>query len=236
VTRDTPGFSVREYGDAAVLVDIGPGSRTERWALAHALARDIRERRPPGVIEAMAAFDTVYVAYDPVATDAEQVEGALAGLPRGGGTKAEGRRFTIPVVYGGEFGPDLTSVASELGLTDEALVALHTDGDWTVRFLGAPVGAPMLEGPPLPGRVARCRQPRTRIPAGSVAVSGEQCVIYPTVCPGGWRLIGRTPVRLCDNGRGPAGWYQPGDSFRFRAVPAEQWDALPDEAAAEPVR
>jgi allophanate hydrolase subunit 1 len=124
-------------------------------------------------------------------------------------------------------------VAARLGLADGEVVALHSGFDLTVRCLGAPAGAPMMDGPPFPGPVPRLPSPRTRVDPGSVAVAGRQAVICPMPSPGGWPLLGRTPVRVLDLHRDPITAYRPGDTFRFLPIAPRQWDEYADMTLAD---
>jgi KipI family sensor histidine kinase inhibitor len=137
-------------------------------------------------------------------------------------------------VYGGEHGPDLRIVAEQLGLTEREVVELHTGADLKVRCLGAPVGAPMMDGPAFPVPVPRLASPRTSVPPGSVAVAGRQAVICPMRSPGGWPLLGRTPLRVLDLESESLTAYRPGDTFHFVPIAPDQWDeydGLPLEAS-----
>lgn len=217
-----PQFVCHEYGDAAVLVDVVAESYEDRWRATQNLGCALREAGLPGLVDVVATYQNVVVSYDPLAADRESMLDAIAGLggkPRIARTPS---RFVVPVVYGGKSGPDLDEVASELGLDPGAVVELHTASDWTVRFRGSPVAAPFVDGPRLPAPVARRREPRVSVPAGSVAISGYQSTIYSASSPGGWRLIGRTPVALFSL-ETPHVAYLPGDSIRFMPIDASEW-------------
>lgn len=192
------------YGDAALLVTAVRGTAEDRWRTVHRLAGPVR--RLAGVSDVVPAYDTLLVEFDCARTTFEQVaHGVRAARPTP--DAAAPVTFHLPVVYDG---PDLGQVATQLGIPAAEVVRLHTAATWTVRFRGAPAGAPMLDGSPFPGPVSRCPVPRVRVAPGSVAVAGRHCVIYPVASPGGWRLIGRTPVRLRELG------HRPGDLLRFR--------------------
>jgi len=222
----TFGLDITPYGDSALLVRAAPGSRERRWRTVQRLADAVQSDAVPGVRDLVATYDCLLVEFDCGRTDHDAVAGAVRrAATRVGddGPVVPPRRFRIPVLYGGEHGPDLPEVADQLGLTADEVVRRHAGTEWVVRFLGAPVGAPMLDGSPFPSSVSRCPRPRTRVPAGSVAVAGAQAVIYPVASPGGWRLIGRTPLRLVDVARRPHVPYRPGDRFQFVPVPEASW-------------
>ena len=143
----------------------------------------------------------------------------------------EPRSFSIPVCYGGEHGPDLDDVAEVLDLTPDEVIALHTAQPFVLRFVGSPVTALFVEIPDLPAEIPRVASPGSGSPPGSVALSGRQSMIYPVPSPGGWRLIGRTPLRLFDVADPDLVPYRTGDLVRFVAIGADEWD---DHAGRRP--
>ncbi|MFD9891048.1 allophanate hydrolase subunit 1 [Amycolatopsis sp. NPDC059027] len=216
-------LDIKPYGDSALLVRPGEGSA---WHTVQSLADALDASGVTGLCDLVATYDSLLVAFDCVRTGHHELANrirCLADTLENPDVPRVFQRFEIPVGYGGEHGPDLADVAGELGLSEDEVARLHSGAEWVVRFLGAPAGAPMLDGSPFPGRVSRRSRPRTTVPAGSVAVSGTQAVIYPVVSPGGWRLIGRTPLRLVDPARDPMTPYRPGDRFRFVPIPAAGW-------------
>lgn len=220
----TPSIEVRAYGDSSLLATARGGDPEQRWLSVHRLASELEHGQPPGVNDAITTYDSILIEFDCEITDHGTVEAWLRrARPADGHPSSEPRRFEVPVVYGGDYGPDLLSVADQMELNPREVVELHSGSDWVVRFLGAPVGAPMMDGSPLPRPVSRCPEPRTHVPAGSVALAGLQGVIYPVLTPGGWRLIGRTPRRLVDVTRQPLVPYWPGDVFRFVPIHADRW-------------
>ena len=213
-----------EYGDAGVLVDVLDEDYTNRWTTTQAIGGALRKNPPPGLVDVVASYQNVFVSFDPLVTDHAAVRAAIDSLADGGQPRPAPRRFVIPVVYGGEFGPDLEAVATLLGLSAEEVVERHSGQDWVVRFVGSPVGAPMLDGPRLPRSIPRLREPRARVEAGSVAVSGFQSMVYNAPSPGGWQLIGRTPIALFDLAHPPHVPYRAGDLVRFTRIGPHDWD------------
>lgn len=227
MTRSTtrPRLRFHEYGDSGVLVDVVAPSYAERWEAAQALADSLVADPPHGFLDVVGSFEHVFVSFDPLVTDRAGVTESFDRRLQTGSRRRR-RRFRVPVVYGGASGPDLDEVADELGMTTPRLVRLHCSRPWVVRFCGSPAGAPMMDGPDLPAPVARCRHPRTRVPSGSVALSGKQCVIYPVNSPGGWRLIGRTPLNLLELENETLVRYRPGDLIQFMPIQESEWEAL----------
>ncbi len=134
------------------------------------------------------------------------------------------RRVEIPVCYGGELGPDLDDVARTHGLAPEEVIRLHADADYLVYMIGFMPGFAYLGG--LPERIAtpRRKTPRTAVPAGTVGIGGRQTGVYPLVSPGGWNLIGRTPVKIFDIKRDEPTLLSTGDRVRFRPISRSEFD------------
>lgn len=215
-----PSPVVHPFGEAAALVELdGP---IEAQALASSLAR----AEIPWLVGAVPGLSSLLVEYDPLIVDAAGVERELRArlglLPSV--TRKPGRRRTIPVVYGGEFGPDLEEVAAQSRLTAGELIGLHAATELRVLFDGFAPGFAYLGDLPDAIRAARLATPRPRTPRGSVAIAGSMSGIYPADLPGGWRVIGRTPVELFDARRDPPAYLIPGDTVRFEAITAADWD------------
>ncbi|WP_406440810.1 allophanate hydrolase subunit 1 [Streptomyces sp. NBC_01613] len=222
------GVVIVDCGDSAVVARAVSGDAERDWQLVHALADAFDAVRLDGVHGIVPTYDALLVEFDCAATDHETVRRVLRReadrLGEGQQRAVAARRFMVPVVYGGEYGPDLPVVAEQLGLSEREVVELHGGADLTVRCLGAPAGAPMMDGPAFPKPVPRLASPRTRVLPGSVAVAGRQAVICPMPSPGGWPLLGRTPLSVLDLDADPLTPYRPGDTFRFRPITPEQWD------------
>lgn len=215
-------------GDRAILVNFGDIIDRPINARVTALAHEITRRAEPGIIDLIPTFTSVLINYDPLVLSYEAVadfcRDALGAMQAG--TELARRIFEIPVIYGGEFGEDLAHVAEHAGLTEEEVIAIHTGTDYLIYMLGFLPGFAYLGG--LDERIVtpRLKRPRVRIPAGAVGIGGSQTGIYPTVSPGGWQLIGLTPVVVYDPARTPAILYEAGDLVRFRAVDRDEYEAI----------
>ena len=196
-----------------------------RWATVHALADALDRVALEGVHGVVPTYDSLLVEFDCARTDHRTIRNAInaAQARQGAVRRPVARRFVVPVVYGGEHGPDLPRVARELGLTEQEFVARHTGTPLIIRCLGAPVGAPMMDGPPFGQPVPRLASPRASVPPGSVAVAGRQAVICPLRSPGGWPLLGRTPLRILDLHGPHLTPYRPGDHIQFVPIGPDQW-------------
>lgn len=223
------GVGIEALADDAWLLRLGDTLDQRINARVHALAARVAAGRPDWLRDVVPAYASLAVFFDPRLVAADQV-GAwlhrLAAQAPGDLPPARGRRIEIPVVYGGECGPDLAAAADELGIAPDRLAARHAEGDYTVAMIGFAPGFPYLFGLDPALALPRLSTPRVRVPAGSVGIAGGQTGIYPRESPGGWRLLGRTPLRLFDPGSEPPGALQPGDRVRFVAIDAGRYAAL----------
>ncbi len=216
--------AVRPFGEAAFLVD------TADAPAAQALAATLRRVTLPGLTAVVPGRRSVLVEVDPLAADVDVVADALARLEASPIPEA-GRLRTIPVAYGGEYGPDLEGVAEAAGLTAGEVIELHVTTELHVLFGGFAPGFAYL-GEVAPAlHVGRLPTPRTVTPAGSVALADGMSGIYPAALPGGWRVIGRTPLAMFDPRREPPAYLVPGDRVRFVAIDAGEWDEHAGPAA-----
>jgi inhibitor of KinA len=173
---------------------------------------------PAGVLDVVPGYDALLVAYDPLRVGADAVQAWNARTVAGPAAPLAGRRVEIPVLYEAAVAPDLEALAAEKDLTVEALVALHTAPDYRCHLLGFRPGFPFLGGLDPRLVAARLASPRPRVPAGSVGIGGRQTGVYPVDSPGGWRLIGRTPLRLFDPARTDPFLVRAGDTVSFVSV------------------
>jgi KipI family sensor histidine kinase inhibitor len=217
---------IADCGDSAVVVRAAGTDAERKWEFVHALADAVEAAGLDGVYGAVPAYDSLLVEFDCTRTDHATVREAIrrAALGQRSVRRPAAQSFVVPVVYGGEYGPDLPEVARQLGISEREVVELHCAAPLTIRCLGAPAGAPMMDGPAFPRPVPRLGSPRTSVPPGSIAVAGRQAVICPVRSPGGWPLLGRTPLRVLDLAAEPFTAYRPGDRFRFVPIAPAQWD------------
>jgi KipI family sensor histidine kinase inhibitor len=213
------------FGDSGVLVTIDGGSTIERARRVHRLAQVIRTDTggAPGWSNPIPAAASVLVPVDPlepgVDVAIERLRSMLSNIDdEAVNDPGARRRVEIPTRYGGDDGPDLAALASARGLTEREVIELHAAIDYDVLFLGFAPGFAYLGDVPEAIAVPRLATPRTRVPAGSVAIAGRQTAVYPFESPGGWQLIGRTDVRLWDVDRESPALLTPGVVVRF--VPA----------------
>ncbi len=229
---DGPRFRIA--GDRGLLVEYGEG-------IDPAVNRRVRsmtlvlEREPPaGLLEVVPTYRSLLLVYDPERTDPGRLETAVADLESRAGQVPvpEPRTVTLPVCYGGEFGPDIGFVAERLGLSVDQVVDLHSGALYTIYMIGFTPGFPFLGGLPEQLHTPRLETPRTAVPAGSVGIANAQTGVYPVSSPGGWQLIGRTPTRLFAPERDNPFLYRSGDRIRFAPISPAEYARLAGGGAA----
>lgn len=192
------------------------------------LTRHLLERLPDFIVNIHPAYSSVLISFDPLRATFQEVESSLRNLLRdtATGPLPQPDQIEIPVCYDEVFGPDLADMAAMNGLSPEEVIGIHASGKYYVAFIGFTPGFGYLGG--MSPRIAtpRLPTPRTRVPAGSVAIGGDQTGVYPTATPGGWRIIGRTPLRLFVPDRDPPSLLALGGEVRFRRISRAEFDEI----------
>jgi inhibitor of KinA len=221
-------FRVIAAGDAALVVEFPPRVDPAINARLVYMAGELRRRAGAVIRDAVVGYTTLTVYFDPLHVDAAWLEGELRQLAREEAADDLGVGVTIdvPVCYGGEFGPDLPDVAAACGCTEEDIVRLHTSVEYRVFVVGFVPGFAYMGVVDDRLMLPRRRTPRTKVPAGSVAVAAGQTGIYPIETPGGWHLLGRTPIRPFDPLRAQPVLFRPGDRVRFHAIDRAAFEQL----------
>ena len=213
-------------GDSAILIELGSEIAPEISSMVFALTDLIKDAGLNSDLEVLPTYRSVLVYYDPlVCSYAEMfdaVNGAVESLVEPISVNSSLKIVEIPVVYGGDDGPDLHFVADHAGITEDAVIELHSGTDYRVYMLGFSPGFPYLGG--LDERIAapRLKTPRVLVPAGSVGIAESQTGVYPNAGPGGWRIIGRTSVPLFDVNSSTPSLITPATKVRF--IPVDQHD------------
>ena len=222
-------------GDAALLVEFGTDISPAVYERVRALDAALGQAAFPGIVETVPAYATLLVEYDPHVIDHVDLMRRLVAMA-GQGSFAPvppSPVKLVPTVYGGEYGPDLERVAALHHLTPDQVVAIHSGTVYTVYMLGFTPGFAYMGSVPDAIATPRLDSPRTRVPAGSVAIAARQTGVYPQATPGGWQLLGRTSLVPFDPSREPACYFQPGDRVRFEPIPEMQTAPIPAVADAE---
>jgi inhibitor of KinA len=216
-------------GDRAVLVKFGNVIDLSINRKVHALCRAIEQAEIYGAEECVPAYASLLVYYNPLKTSYEHLVFQLKDLePRLDelGERLEARRIVVPTVYGGEFGPDLSKVAKYHNITEAEVIRIHSETEYVVYMIGFIEGFPYLGKVPDSIAAPRLETPRLKIPTGSVGIAGNQTGIYPCESPGGWQIIGRTPLKLFNPQKDPPALFQPGDHVKFKPIMAKEFEAL----------
>ncbi|MBT2571347.1 5-oxoprolinase subunit PxpB [Planococcus sp. ISL-110] len=226
-----PSFS--PLGDQAIVIELGNEINEQTEQLVKKVSALLESRKPAWMVEFIPAFTTVTVFYDPCIATYDNVRTELTELLThlGEDRAVESRTVEIPVCYGGEFGPDLELVAQHNGLTPREVIDIHTSGDYSVNMIGFAPGFPFLRG--MSERIAAPRRdsPRLRIPERTVGIAGMQTGVYPIETPGGWQLIGRTPLRLFLPENSIPSLLRAGDKVIFKEISEDDycaWEEHPD--------
>ncbi len=236
-------MQITSLGDSALIVrvrDRFEDAPDETLSEVLEVLRRLENAHIPGVIELASAYTTVAVFFNPMAVAkeapkpsqafdwlTERVRAVVAGGDDPGrSVTSPARTVEIPVCYDPEFALDLERVADHAQISPNEVVDLHSAANYRVNCIGFTPGFPYLTGLPKKLATPRHATPRKEIPAGSVAIGGVQTGIYPLRSPGGWNVIGRTPLRLFDPQKDPPALLQTGDRVRFRVITREEFEAI----------
>lgn len=227
-------YKVVPVGEQAVMIDFPEKIDIAQNQLIHVLANEIKKLNKPEIVDLIPAYHTLTVDFDPFQTDSENFIVWLSDFLQThlAATQVTSSRIVeIPVCYGGEYGPDLADVAKFAGTSPAEVIRLHTSSLYYIYLLG------FLPGFAYAGFVVdqiampRLDQPRVKITAGSVGIAGKQTGMYPVDSPGGWRLIGQTPLKLYDP-RSPLPYYHAGDWLKFKAISPAEFQVIKQQVKA----
>ncbi|WP_285009242.1 5-oxoprolinase subunit PxpB [Pedobacter faecalis] len=213
-------------GDQAIVLSLGNTIDSQTYELIGRLSAYLEKNQQEGFAEFVPAFTSVTIFYNPLVISYDQAEynlrsalGSIGGL----GTATGARVVEIPVCYGGIYGPDLDIVASHTGLSEGEVVRLHQTSEYQVYMIGFAPGFPYLGGLDTSLATPRKDKPTTLVKAGSVGIAGKQTGIYSMDTPGGWQIIGRTPLRLFDPESKDPVLLKAGDRIRFFAIDEDEF-------------
>jgi inhibitor of KinA len=235
------GMKVEPLGDSALIVrvvdDFGANPNESLNAVLAAF-RSLEAAAIPGVMEMAPAYTTIGVFYDPMRVEKDssgppafnvltaKIQAVLSAPSLATEQELEPHLIEIPVCYDRDLGPDLVEVARAAGLAEDEVIRRHASAAYRVACVGFIAGFSFLSGLPPELATPRRATPRKEVPAGSVGIGGAQTGIYPKISPGGWNLIGRTPLRLFDVERDPPAGLRAGDRVRFRVISRAEFDAF----------
>lgn len=221
-------FRILPAGDAALVVALPERIDPDLNAWCVALARAVEQALGPAVRDVVIGYCSVTVYFDPLDVDPdwleEEVERIAAALEAD--AARQGAVVDVPVCYGGEFGPDLADVANFARCSEREVIELHARRQYRVYLIGFVPGFAYMAEVEAKIAVPRRSSPRTAVPAGSVAIAGGQTGIYPAVTPGGWNIIGRSPVKPYEPARAEPFLFRPGDLVRFHQIDPDEFARL----------
>lgn len=219
-------------GDSAVIIQFDNRITLDVHRKVNALTARLEETGLPGMLEYVPAFTSVTVYYDPLQLTFNEACTALKPIVSNADEAMANtpRTVEIPVCYGGELGPDLPFVAEHNGLTIDEVIHIHSKGDYLVYMIGFAPGFPYLGGMSERIGTPRRKVPRLSIPAGTIGIAGMQTGIYPIETPGGWQMIGRTPLALFRPDYQTPSLLQAGDTVRFRPISRREFDECKGES------
>jgi inhibitor of KinA len=222
-------MKIDALGDSALIINLADEISDSSALLARVLsaAATIEGAKLPGVVDVTSSYESVAVFFDLPQVEPD-IEDKIRVLIASAGVRVSGkkRRVQIPVCYDEEFALDLDRVANHTSLTPDAIVMLHSSAEYTVACIGFMPGFPFLTGLPQQLRVPRLESPRTKVSAGSVAIANAQAGVYPLESPGGWNVLGRTPLQLFRVNENPPTLLRPGDCVQFRRITRAQFDVF----------
>lgn len=228
------GFTITIAGDSALNLEFAKTISAETSAKIRMAADSLMADPIVGITELVPTFCSLMVYYDPLLITFDEVAAKLHGKLRDvGEIDLSVRKIVpIPVCYGGDFGPDLTTVAQHAGLSEEEVIAIHSGHDYLIDMLGFLPGFAYLGGLDERLHTPRLATPRTRLEPGSVGIGGAQTGIYPLASPGGWQIIGRTPLKPYDPDRENPILYAAGEYLRFVPITPDEYTAIETQLAA----
>lgn len=226
-------------GDKALLVEFGNSISLDVNRKVHALDHALAKLQPRGVLECVPTYRSLLVYYDPLKTSYEKlvfrlrdVEARLHEFE----VSIHRRVVEVPTIYGGEYGSDLKYVAESHNLSEDEVVRFHSDREYTVYMIGFVAGFPYLGVVADEIATPRLKTPRLRVPAGSVGIAEKQTGIYPCEAPGGWRIIGRTPLKLFNPKEHPPALIHPGDTVKFKPISKREFESYVGEIECDCLR
>ncbi|MBP7072072.1 MAG: 5-oxoprolinase subunit PxpB [Clostridia bacterium] len=219
-------------GDKGLVVEFGNEISEPVNEKVRGLYLAIQKSQMPGIYELIPTYRSLLIQYNPLEIEIDSLIEKLSEIEKDLGAidLPKPRIVEIPTIYGGEFGEDLGFVAEHNGLSEDQVIKIHSSIDYRIYMLGFTPGFSYLGGMSEKIAAPRLKTPRTKIPGGSVGIAGKQTGIYPMESPGGWQLIGRTPVKLYDPSSETPIILQAGDYIRFIPIDKDEYDYIHDLA------
>lgn len=218
----------RLAGDTGFLVEFGEGIDPAVNAKVRAMAGAVRHSMPKGVIEIIPTYRSLLFIYDPALIQPDTLFKMIEDMDTRINPEDEGdaKVVEIPVCYGGDFGPDIHNVCESAGLDEDNVIRIHSQPEYLIYMVGFTPGFAFLGGLDERLYTPRLTTPRTLVPQGSVGIANNQTGMYPIASPGGWQLIGRTPLKLFDPQRENPFLYQAGDKIKYIPISKAEFEQI----------
>lgn len=218
-------FKVLDCGDKAILLEFGDRIDLDTFQLVQRMFLTLRDKADPDIVETVPSYRSLLIFYNPIITQIKHLVEKIRDIEKNLDDYElhSSKVLKIPVAYGGEFGPDLEFVADYHRVTIEKIIKFHTGSTYINCMFGFDPGFVLLLGLPSELETPRKENPRLMVPAGSVGIGGAQTGVYPCERPGGWQLIGRTPLRLFNTNAEPPNLVGIGDGIRFEQISEEEY-------------
>ena len=230
------GIKFCNQGESGLVVEFGSTIDPVINAAVHRLAASVRNEFAAGIDAVVPTYRSLMIYFNPLQISRGEIKKRVTAIHEGMFAEAaeekQSRVVYIPTCYGGELGPDLPFVASHTGLDAAEVIRIHTSTAYKLYMIGFTPGFPYLGGMSEKIAAPRLEKPRTCIPAGSVGIAGTQTGLYPMESPGGWQLIGRTPLKVFNPAADNPFLYAAGDYLKFEAVSPEEYAALEESVNA----
>ena len=218
-------FECVPYGDTAVLVNFTNKIDPKVNSAVHSFSSVISNEKIEGIVETIPAYSSLTIIYDPKLIDFSTIVEKLNELhTKRGKQTSHFSSIKIPILYGGEYGPDLHFVAKYHHISIEEVIKIHASAEYLVYMIGFTPGFAYLGGMSEKIATPRLESPRKSVPAGSVGIGDKQTGIYSIESPGGWRIIGRTPLELFNTKKDPPTLLKPGDKVRFVPISKKEYE------------
>ena len=218
-------------GDSTLIVEFGEEISPHINEKVRSLMHYLEKKDLDGIVEMVPTYRSLAIHYDPMTLEIKDLKTEIdKGEHEFVCNSSAGRVVEVPVLYGGEYGPDIANVARHNGITEEEVIERHSSKEYLVHMLGFTPGFPYLGGMDEKIATPRLKVPRAMVQGGSVGIAGSQTGIYPVDSPGGWQIIGRTPMKLFDVNREEKFLFAPGDILKFTPVDSDEYKKIEEGA------